>query len=70
MAASTSPAAEVVERMAARGLRLATAESTVGGLIGHLLTDAPGASRVFAGGITAYAERPEGAAARRARRGP
>ena len=59
MAASTSPAAEVVARMAARGLRLATAESTVGGLIGHLLTDVPGASRVFAGGITAYANGPK-----------
>ena len=45
--------------MAARGLRLATAESTVGGLIGHLLTDVPGASRVFAGGITAYANGPK-----------
>ena len=52
-------AAEVVARMAARGLRLATAESTVGGLIGHLLTDVPGASRVFAGGITAYANGPK-----------
>lgn len=52
-------AAEVVARLAARGLRLATAESTVGGLIGHLLTDVAGASRVFAGGITAYANGPK-----------
>ncbi len=59
MAASASLAAEVVRRMTARGLRLATAESTVGGLIGHLLTDVPGASRVFAGGITAYANGPK-----------
>jgi PncC family amidohydrolase len=44
----------VVERMTERGLRLATAESTVGGLIGHLLTNVPGSSKVFVGGITAY----------------
>ena len=56
---ATAAAAEVVPRMAALGLRLATAESTVGGLIGHLLTDVPGASRVFAGGITAYANGPK-----------
>lgn len=47
-------AAEVVARMTARGLTLATAESTVGGLIGHLLTDVPGASQVFIGGVAAY----------------
>ena len=45
---------EVIERMTERGLRLATAESTVGGLIGHLLTNVPGSSKVFVGGITAY----------------
>ena len=52
-------ASEVVERLTARGLRLATAESTVGGLIGHLLTDVPGASLVFPGGIAAYANPPK-----------
>ena len=45
---------EVIERMTERGLRLATAESTVGGLIGHLLTNVPGSSKVFVGGIIAY----------------
>lgn len=45
---------EVVARMTERGLRLATAESTVGGLIGHLLTNVSGSSKVFVGGITAY----------------
>ena len=45
---------EVVARMTERGLRLSTAESTVGGLIGHLLTNVRGSSKVFAGGITAY----------------
>ena len=52
-------AAEVIERLTGHGLRLATAESTVGGLIGHLLTDVPGASRVFPGGIVAYANPPK-----------
>ncbi len=56
---TAAAAREVVERMAARGLRLATAESTVGGLIGHALTDVHGASRVFPGGITAYANPPK-----------
>ncbi len=60
LAEETAAAArEVVERMTSRGLRLATAESTVGGLIGHALTDVPGASRVFPGGITAYANPPK-----------
>ena len=51
--------AEVVERMTARGLTLSTAESTVGGMIGHLLTNVPGASKGFIGGITAYHGRPK-----------
>jgi nicotinamide-nucleotide amidase len=45
---------DVVWRMTERGLTLGTAESTVGGLIGHLLTNVPGSSKVFVGGITAY----------------
>jgi PncC family amidohydrolase len=52
-------AESVVQRMTARGLRLATAESTVGGLIGYALTSVPGASKVFAGGITAYSNVPK-----------
>jgi len=44
----------VVQRMTERGLRLGTAESTLGGMIGHLLTNVPGSSKVFVGGITAY----------------
>lgn len=52
-------AREVVERMTAQGLTLGTAESTVGGMIGHLLTDVPGSSKVFVGGITAYHGRPK-----------
>ncbi|RLT42413.1 MAG: CinA family protein [Chloroflexi bacterium] len=52
-------AKQVVERMTAEGLTLGTAESTIGGLIGHLLTDIPGSSKVFVGGITAYHGRPK-----------
>ena len=44
----------VVERLTERGLRIGTAESTLGGLIGHLLTNVPGSSKAFGGGITAY----------------
>lgn len=52
-------ARQMVERMTAAGLTLGTAESTIGGLIGHLLTDVPGSSKVFVGGITAYHGRPK-----------
>ncbi len=51
--------ADVVARMTERGLKLATAESTVGGMIGHLLTNVPGSSKVFVGGISAYGGAPK-----------
>lgn len=39
----------------ARGIKLATAESCTGGLIADRLTDVPGSSEYFIGGIVAYA---------------
>jgi PncC family amidohydrolase len=45
----------------ARSLRLATAESATGGLIGHLVTQLPGASDYYVGGVVAYADDVKGA---------
>jgi nicotinamide-nucleotide amidase len=38
-----------------KGLRLAVAESCTGGLIGHRMTNVPGSSEYFSGGVIAYA---------------
>ncbi|MFM1919570.1 MAG: hypothetical protein RLZZ303_1204 [Candidatus Hydrogenedentota bacterium] len=46
--------APIIERFRARGLSLGTAESCTGGLLAAALTDVPGASEVFRGGIVAY----------------
>jgi PncC family amidohydrolase len=43
------------EMLRARALKLATAESCTGGLIADRLTDVPGSSEYFIGGIVAYA---------------
>lgn len=52
-------AEELVRLLAAQGRTLAVAESCTGGLVGSLLTDVPGSSRVFPGGVVAYANAPK-----------
>lgn len=50
-----SLAAEIVAVLAARGQTVAVAESLTGGLIAGAITEVPGASVVFRGGVVAYA---------------
>lgn len=47
-------AALVLDKARARGVRLAVAESCTGGLVGTRLTEVPGSSDVFVGGVIAY----------------
>lgn len=46
----------LVERLVKDRLTLAVAESCTGGLLGGRITEVPGASQVFLGGIIAYAD--------------
>ncbi|MGI9626868.1 MAG: CinA family protein [Longimicrobiales bacterium] len=54
-AAGVSPADVVAETLSRRGWTLATAESCTGGLLGKTITDRPGSSAFYAGGVIAYA---------------
>jgi nicotinamide-nucleotide amidase len=47
-------AAEILHNLAAKGLKLAVAESLTGGLLASAIVDVPGASKVFLGGVVAY----------------
>ncbi|GEM_PF-1413856 len=50
------PASHFIRRLIAARQTLATAESCTGGLIAHTLTNIPGASVWFKGGVVAYAD--------------
>jgi nicotinamide-nucleotide amidase len=47
-------ATSIIESLKARGETVSVAESLTGGGLGHALTQVPGASEVFIGGIIAY----------------
>lgn len=54
MAEHLSIAAQVVTALREHGLTLSCAESCTGGLIAQQITDVPGASAVFHGGVVSY----------------
>ena len=56
----SEPLSRLVERLQAscleRGLTVATAESCTGGMIAKLITDLPGSSGYFRGGVVSYSD--------------
>ncbi len=46
--------AELIAKLLEQGKTVATAESCTGGLLGKLLTDTPGSSGAFLGGVISY----------------
>lgn len=51
---SKAHAASIIENLKSRGETISVAESLTGGGLGQALTQIPGASQVFVGGIIAY----------------
>lgn len=51
----TSISIEVLKKLSIAEKTLSTAESCTGGLIASTITDVPGASKVFVGGVVVYA---------------
>ena len=51
---SKAHAQTIIEKLKSRGETHAVAESLTGGGLGHALTQVPGASEVFIGGVIAY----------------
>ena len=47
-------AVAVISHLRQKGKRISTAESCTGGLLGKLLTDVPGSSAVYPGGVITY----------------
>src|SRR5690349_25029792 len=54
-AAAHDLASQVLDRLRAGGQTVAVAESLTGGLVAAALTDVPGSSAAFRGGVIAYA---------------
>jgi nicotinamide-nucleotide amidase len=50
-----TPLQRLVELVQSRGATLATAESLTGGMVGATLTDIPGISAIYRGGVIVYA---------------